>query len=227
MAQAQGVLLFHPPAGINYRRDAVLASRLSSPSFRRTGASGLKTIGAPQRWSMSVKTGRNVCVAQAVEAAAAGGAGATSRPLKVMIAGPPAAGKGTQCQKIVEKYGLVHISVGDLLRAEVAAGTPGGLKAKSFMDAGKLVPNEVVVGIVVDRLAQDDVVSGGWLLDGYPRSAEQAEPIQEAGIIPELFILIVVPDDVLVERVSGRRMDPRYWRNLPYEVQAPAAQRRR
>lgn len=78
-------------------------------------------------------------------------------PLRVMIAGAPAAGKGTQCAKIVEKYGLVHISVGDLLRAEVAAGTPAGAKAKSFMDAGDLVPNEVVVEMVKNKFSEPEV----------------------------------------------------------------------
>ncbi|KAK9825426.1 hypothetical protein WJX81_005362 [Elliptochloris bilobata] len=125
-----------------------------------------------------------------------------------MIAGAPAAGKGTQCQRIVEKFGLVHVSAGDLLREEVAAGTSAGQRAKGFMDEGRLVPNEVVVGMVKARLACDDAQVHGWLLDGYPRSAEQAEAIQEAGIRPDIFILIEVPDEELVERVTGRRLDP-------------------
>lgn len=133
---------------------------------------------------------------------------AGSDKLRVMIFGAPAAGKGTQCAKIVEKYGLVHISVGDLLRAEVAEGTPAGKKAKEFMDAGDLVPNEVVVEMVKSRLAQDDVQQHGWLLDGYPRSLEQAEAIEAEGIRPDVFLLINVPDDMLVERVTGRRLDP-------------------
>ena len=128
--------------------------------------------------------------------------------MKVMIAGAPAAGKGTQCANIVRDYGLVHISVGDLLRAEVAAGTEAGKKAKGFMDAGQLVPNEVVVDMVKNRLAEKDVVEHGWLLDGYPRSGEQAEAIEEAGIRPDCFLLVNVPDEVLVERVCGRRSDP-------------------
>lgn len=125
-----------------------------------------------------------------------------------MIAGPPAAGKGTQCQRIVEKFGLVHISAGDLLRAEVAAGTPAGAQAKKHMDAGQLVPNSVVVDMVKSRLAQKDAAENGWLLDGYPRSAEQAEAIAAAGVEPDLFLLVDVPDDDLVERVTGRRLDP-------------------
>jgi adenylate kinase len=141
--------------------------------------------------------------------AAAGQAGAEkSGPLKVMIAGAPAAGKGTQCARIVEQYGLVHISVGDLLRAEVAAGTPAGKKAKSFMDNGDLVPNDVVVEMVKNKLAEPEVLEKGWLLDGYPRSAEQAEAIEAENIRPDVFLLVNVPDEDLVERVVGRRNDP-------------------
>jgi adenylate kinase len=131
-----------------------------------------------------------------------------SPALKVMIAGAPAAGKGTQCARIVEEYGLVHISVGDLLRAEVAAGTPAGMKAKQYMDNGDLVPNEVVVEMVKNKLAEPEVAKNGWLLDGYPRSAEQAEAIEAENIRPDVFLLINVPDESLVERVVGRRTDP-------------------
>ncbi|WIA16468.1 hypothetical protein OEZ85_013152 [Tetradesmus obliquus] len=132
----------------------------------------------------------------------------TKRPLRVMIAGAPAAGKGTQCEKIVEKFNLVHISVGDLLREQVQQGTPAGKKAKDFMDQGVLVPDEVVVEMVKSRLAGDDVQQRGWLLDGYPRSASQAEAIEAEGIRPDIFLLIDVPAELLVERVVGRRMDP-------------------
>ena len=106
------------------------------------------------------------------------------------------------------QFGLVHISAGDLLRAEVAAGTPNGAEAKKHMDAGQLVPNSVVVEMVKSRLNQEDALTNGWLLDGYPRSAEQAEAIAAAGIEPDLFLLVDVPDDDLVERVTGRRLDP-------------------
>lgn len=135
-------------------------------------------------------------------------AAAPAGPLRVMIAGAPAAGKGTQCARIVDEYKLVHISVGDLLRAEVAAGTPAGLKAKAFMDAGDLVPNEVVVEMVKNKLAEPEAQTRGWLLDGYPRSGEQAEAIEAEGIRPDVFLLINVPDASLVERVVGRRSDP-------------------
>ncbi|GAX81376.1 hypothetical protein CEUSTIGMA_g8807.t1 [Chlamydomonas eustigma] len=128
--------------------------------------------------------------------------------LRVMISGAPAAGKGTQCANIVEKYNLVHISVGDLLRDEVKNASPAGKRAKDFMDRGELVPDEVVVDMVKTRLAQGDVQRSGWLLDGYPRSASQAEAIEKEGIRPDVFLLVNVPDELLIERVVGRRMDP-------------------
>ncbi|KAL6856946.1 hypothetical protein ACP4OV_018328 [Aristida adscensionis] len=104
-------------------------------------------------------------------------------PLKVMIAGAPASGKGTQCELIKAKYGLVHISAGDLPRAEIAAGTENGMRAKEFMEKGQLVPDDIVVNMVKEGLLQPDAQESGWLLDG-------------------------VPDELLVERVVGRRLDP-------------------
>jgi adenylate kinase len=106
------------------------------------------------------------------------------------------------------QYGLVHIAVGDLLREQVAAQSEAGIKAKAFMDSGNLVPDEVVVDMVVDRLSQKDVATAGWLLDGYPRSASQAEAINKQDIRPDVFLLINVPDDEIVNRVIGRRLDP-------------------
>eukprot|EP00850_Spirogloea_muscicola_P014012 SM000098S25092 [mRNA] locus=s98:116199:121868:- [translate_table: standard] len=105
-------------------------------------------------------------------------------------------------------YALTHISAGDLLRAEVAAGTEYGKRVKSYMDSGSLVPDDVVITIVKDRLSRPDAQERGWLLDGYPRSASQAAALTNAGIQPELFILLEVPEDILVDRVAGRRMDP-------------------
>lgn len=126
---------------------------------------------------------------------------------KIVIAGAPASGKGTQCEMIVKKFGITHISAGDLLRAAVAQGTPAGKQAKEFMDRGDLVPNEVVVNMVKERLSQPDCAKG-WLLDGYPRSEEQAQALQESGIEPDLFLLLDVPDEILIDRVVGRRLDP-------------------
>lgn len=132
----------------------------------------------------------------------------TAKPLGIIIAGAPASGKGTQCEKIVENYNVVHLSTGDMLRAAVAAGTEVGVAAKGYMDAGKLVPDEVIIGIVKDRLAQSDCKKNGWLLDGFPRTEAQAVALSEAGITADCFVFLNVPDEVLVERVVGRRTDP-------------------
>lgn len=126
----------------------------------------------------------------------------------MIISGAPASGKGTQCRMIVEKYGLVHISTGDLLRAEVSSGTEIGKKAKEYIDSGKLVPDEVVTDMVVSRLSQVDVQERGWLLDGYPRSFSQAQSLENLKIRPDIFIVLEVPDDVLIKRCVGRRLDP-------------------
>lgn len=109
---------------------------------------------------------------------------------------------------IVEKYGLVHISTGDLLRAEVSSGTEIGKKAKEYMDNGKLVPDQVVTDMVVSRLSQPDIQERGWLLDGYPRSFSQAQHLENLKIRPNIFIVLEVPDDVLIDRCVGRRLDP-------------------
>jgi len=127
---------------------------------------------------------------------------------KIIIAGAPASGKGTQCEFIVEKFGVVHISTGDALRAEVKAGSDLGKMAKDFMDKGGLVPDDVMIGIVKSRLAEEDCKSKGWLLDGFPRTGVQAKAMEEAGIEAEKFVLLNVPDEVLVERCVGRRTDP-------------------
>ncbi|TYI83513.1 hypothetical protein E1A91_D05G298100v1 [Gossypium mustelinum] len=131
-----------------------------------------------------------------------------AEPLKVIISGAPASGKGTQCELITQKYGLVHIAAGDLLRAEVAAASENGKLAKEYMEKGELVPNEIVVMMVKERLLQPDSQQRGWLLDGYPRSSSQAAALEDYGIRPDLFILLDVSEDILVERVVGRRLDP-------------------
>jgi adenylate kinase len=125
-----------------------------------------------------------------------------------MISGAPASGKGTQCEFIVNKYGLVHISTGDLLRSEVAAGTEIGNKAKDFMNAGRLVPDEIVTAMVAARLSCEDVKQKGWLLDGYPRSLAQAESLEKMQIRPDVYIVLDVPDEILIDRCVGRRLDP-------------------
>lgn len=130
--------------------------------------------------------------------------------MNVILLGPPGAGKGTQAEGIVKKFGLVHISTGDMLRAAVKAGTEMGLKAQEYMTAGALVPDEVVIGIVRDRIAEPDVTEKGFLLDGFPRTVVQAEELDKVlsslsrGI--DAVINIVVPDEELLNRLTGRRI---------------------
>ncbi|XP_068649414.1 adenylate kinase 5, chloroplastic [Aristolochia californica] len=147
-----------------------------------------------------------------------------SEPLKVMISGAPASGKGTQCQMIVEKFGIVHISTGDLLRAEVSSETEIGKKAKEYMENGLLVPDEIVTEMVMARLSRKDAKEKGWLLDGYPRSFSQAQSLEERNIRPDIFIVLDVPDEVLIDRCIGRRMDPAtrkiyHIKNFPPETE--------
>ncbi|XP_052200243.1 adenylate kinase 5, chloroplastic isoform X3 [Diospyros lotus] len=129
-------------------------------------------------------------------------------PLKVMISGPPASGKGTQCEMIVQKFGLVHISTGDLLRSEVSAGTEIGNRAKEYMNSGRLVPDEIVTAMVTERLSQNDAKEKGWLLDGYPRSLAQSQSLEKLKIRPDTYIVLDVPEEILIDRCVGRRLDP-------------------
>ncbi|PXF40484.1 Adenylate kinase, chloroplastic [Gracilariopsis chorda] len=129
-------------------------------------------------------------------------------PPKILISGAPASGKGTQCEFIVQKYDVVHISTGDMLRAAVRNSTPLGLKAKSYMDSGALVPDELVISMLKERITQHDCVKKGWLLDGFPRTAVQAKALDEADVLPSAVVVLEVADDALIERVVGRRTDP-------------------
>ena len=129
--------------------------------------------------------------------------------MNIILLGPPGAGKGTQAAKIIEKYRIPQISTGDILRAAVREGTELGKKAKEYMDSGKLVPDEVVIGIIKERLVQDDC-KNGYILDGFPRTVNQAEALDE--MLKEMnsqidyVICIDVPEEELVRRISGRRM---------------------
>mgnify|MGYP005609732105 FL=1 len=129
--------------------------------------------------------------------------------MNIVLMGLPGAGKGTQAEKIVEKYAIPHISTGDMFRAAIKEGTELGLKAKEFMDEGKLVPDEVTIGIVRERLSQADCEKG-FLLDGFPRTVPQAEALdgilEELGRPVEHTINIDVQKDELVARLSGRRI---------------------
>merc|ERR1712071_662413 len=127
---------------------------------------------------------------------------------KIIISGAPASGKGTQCEMIKENFGVVHLSTGDMLRAAVAEQSPVGILAKEYMDSGKLVPDDVIIGVVKDRMEQADCKKQGWLLDGFPRTQAQADALLASGVSADCFLFLNVPDEVLVERVVGRRTDP-------------------
>jgi adenylate kinase len=129
--------------------------------------------------------------------------------LNLILLGPPGAGKGTQAERLREDFALPHISTGDMLRAEVSAGSELGLAAKRYMDAGELVPDEVIVGMISKRVREPDA-NEGFLLDGFPRNAEQADALAKAldslGRQLAAALLIEVPDDELVRRLAGRRV---------------------
>ena len=129
--------------------------------------------------------------------------------MDIILLGPPGSGKGTQAKMIADKYKVKHISTGDILRENVRNGTPLGVEAKKFMDAGKLVPDSLLIDIIKDRLAKPDV-KAGWMLDGYPRTIPQAEALDK--ILPglnqkiDVVLNVDVPDQELIKRVTGRRM---------------------
>ena len=125
--------------------------------------------------------------------------------MKIILLGAPGAGKGTQAQFLTKKYDIPQISTGDMLRAAIKAGTQMGKMAKEFMDAGKLVTDEIIIGLVKDRIADDDC-KNGFLLDGFPRTIPQAEAVTAAGIEIDAVIEIDVPDEEIVTRMSGRRV---------------------
>ena len=125
--------------------------------------------------------------------------------MKLIIMGAPGAGKGTQSEKISEKWNIPAVSTGDMLRAAVKAGTEMGALAKSYMDAGKLVPDEVVIGIIKDYLSSE-ACKNGFILDGFPRSSPQAEALDGMGVEIDAVLSIEVPDEKIVERMSGRRI---------------------
>jgi len=124
--------------------------------------------------------------------------------MRLILLGAPGAGKGTQAVAITQRYGIPQISTGDMLRAAVRASTPLGLEAKKFMDAGALVPDEVIIGLVKDRIQQSDCAKG-FLFDGFPRTIPQAEAMKQAGVDLDYVVEIDVDDAEIVKRLSGRR----------------------
>lgn len=125
--------------------------------------------------------------------------------MNIILLGAPGAGKGTQAEKICEHLSIPTISTGNIIREALKSGTEMGLKAKSFMDAGQLVPDDVVIGIIKERLANDDC-KNGFILDGFPRTIPQAEALDTMGVVIDKVIDIEVPDERIIGRMSGRRV---------------------
>ncbi len=131
--------------------------------------------------------------------------------MRMILVGPPGAGKGTQAARLLDRFKIPHISTGDMLRAAVKAGTPLGKEAESYMTAGALVPDSVVIGMAIERIGQADAESG-FMLDGFPRTRPQAEALdvalKDAGVSLDAVVLIEVADELIVDRITGRRSDP-------------------
>lgn len=124
--------------------------------------------------------------------------------MRLILLGPPGAGKGTQAEVLTKKLGVPQISTGDILRSAVKNGTPVGLKAKSYMDAGDLVPDDVIIGVVKERLTGEDC-KNGYVFDGMPRTIAQAQALDEQGVTIDLVLSIEAPDETIIGRLGGRR----------------------
>jgi adenylate kinase len=140
--------------------------------------------------------------------------------MRLILLGAPGAGKGTQATFIKEKFNIPQISTGDMLRAAVKAGTPLGIEAKKFMDAGGLVPDEVIIGLVKERIKDADC-QAGFLFDGFPRTIPQAEAMKQAGVMIDYVVEIDVPDEAIIERMSGRRSHPASGRTYHVKFNPP------
>jgi adenylate kinase len=125
--------------------------------------------------------------------------------MRLILLGPPGAGKGTQAGYITQAYGIPQISTGDMLRGAIAAGTPVGLAAKKVMDSGSLVSDDIIIALVKERLKAPDC-AGGYLFDGFPRTIPQADAVRDAGVAIDFVLEIDVPDSAIIERMSGRRV---------------------
>lgn len=143
--------------------------------------------------------------------------------MKLILLGAPGAGKGTQAEVICKALNIPAISTGNIIREALARGTEMGLKAKSFMDAGQLVPDDVVIGIIKERLAKDDCANG-FILDGFPRTIPQAEALDAMGVIIDRVIDIEVPDEKIAARMSGRRVCKDCGSSYHLEYKAPKAE---
>lgn len=140
--------------------------------------------------------------------------------MRLILLGPPGAGKGTQAAFITEQFGIPQIATGDMLRSAVKAQTPLGIEAKKIMDAGSLVSDDIIIGLVQDRLTQPDC-RNGYLFDGFPRTIPQADALKDADIALDYVIEITVPEEDIIKRMSGRRMHPGSGRSYHTEFNPP------
>ena len=140
--------------------------------------------------------------------------------MRLILLGAPGAGKGTQAGYICQKYGIPQISTGDMLRAAVKAGTEMGLAAKQVMDTGGLVSDEIIIGLVKERIAEPDAANG-FLFDGFPRTLPQADAMKAAGVKLDVVLEIDVPDSAIIERMSGRRVHPPSGRTYHLQFNPP------
>ena len=145
--------------------------------------------------------------------------------MRVILLGAPGAGKGTQAKFITEKFGIPQISTGDMLRAAVKAGSELGMAAKKVMDSGGLVSDEIIIGLVKERIAQPDCANG-FLFDGFPRTIPQAEAMRTAGVKLDYVLEIDVPDEAIIERMSGRRVHPASGRTYHVKFNPPKVEGR-
>jgi adenylate kinase len=145
--------------------------------------------------------------------------------MKLILLGPPGAGKGTQATFLKEKFGIPQISTGDMLRAAVKAGTPLGVAAKKVMDSGQLVSDDIIIGLVKERLKEPDCANG-YLFDGFPRTIPQADAMKAAGVALDYVLEIDVPDDEIITRMSGRRVHPASGRTYHVKFHPPKAEGR-
>ncbi|MCC8072875.1 MAG: adenylate kinase [Clostridiales bacterium] len=141
--------------------------------------------------------------------------------MKLILLGAPGAGKGTQAEKIVDRFGIPAISTGNILRAAVKASTELGLKAKSFMDAGQLVPDDIIIGIIQDRIKEKDC-ENGFILDGFPRTIPQAQALEDMGVEIDKVLDIEVSDEAITKRMSGRRVCAKCANSYHIEYKKPS-----
>ncbi len=140
--------------------------------------------------------------------------------MRLILLGAPGAGKGTQASFICKQFEIPQISTGDMLRAAVKAGTPLGVEAKKVMDSGGLVSDDIIIGLVRERITQTDC-NGGFLFDGFPRTIRQADAMKEAGVALDVVLEIDVPEDAIIDRMSGRRVHPASGRSYHVKFNPP------